>query len=174
MKNFRLWLLAAMILVITLFASALIWNGYAGLEGPPGLKLIQRPYLQGTLVALFIPAKPPLDPSCPASCPPSCPYSCLDKPPQAVFAFTGECKRTNHPGGPQPVELGPIIADEFPADFFQPEFLEGFFFGAQTPGVPPCFAESGTIVGYVFTKVRRFTALGPTVFIADVDISAAQ
>jgi hypothetical protein len=157
MKNFRLRLLAALTLAVILPTSGLVWNGYAGIEGQPeGVKLIRRPYLRGTLLALFVPADPDIE----------------DDSPKAVFAFTGQCRST---GGPdQPVELGPIIEPEFLASFFDPKLLEGQFFSRDRTGVPPCFAESGPITGWVISKVRRFTAQGPNIFIAEVEISAQQ
>jgi hypothetical protein len=177
MKTFRLWPLSVIILGVSLFTSGLVWQGYAGLEGGPTREqAIKRPFLRGTLVAIFAPATPPLDPSCPASCPPSCPLFCLELPPRAVFSFAGQCRGS---GPDQPVELGPLIADEFPRSFFQPEYLEGAFFSDDLLGDPPaCFAESGVeprfIFGYMVTKVRRFSVLTQSVVIAEVELSAVH
>lgn len=145
LHTLHLRMLAALIFTVVLLTSGVIWQGYAGIEPPEGTKVIRRPYLEGIFVALFDPVQ--------------------DK---AAFTFTGKCRGTN-----LPTELGPLVLDSFPASFFDPTELAGAFIASDLLGAPSeCFAKSGVIVGYVVSKVRRFTVLRPNVVIAQVEMSA--
>jgi len=141
-RHFRLRLLSATILLVTLFTSGLIWNGYAGIEPPPGTEAIPKPKIEGKFIAMFDIVQ--------------------DK---AAFVIVGKCQK----GDIKPYILGPVILDSFPADFFQSSNLEGAFISTDLIGVPPgCFSESEVVVGYVIHQVKKFTTLTPTLVIAEV------
>lgn len=145
-RNFRLWLLSLITLMVTLLVSGLIWKGYAGIEPPPGTEAISHPKIQGKFIAMFDTVQE-----------------------KAAFTIVGKCKDENR------YILGLIFLDSFPPDFFDPENLEGSFISTDLVGVPPgCFSASDVIVGYVVDQVKKFITQTPTLVIAEVVVLGVQ
>jgi hypothetical protein len=69
-RNFRLWRLSLITLLVMLLVSGLVRKGYAGIEPPGGTAPIANPKLQGEFTAMF------------------------DGVDTAAFTFVRNCKRT--------------------------------------------------------------------------------